>query len=104
MSETAPTPMPYPSWRVDLGGAYTAWHDVSLGSDGGCTGVPSGLVNEALLKCCVENDLGGRDGQLLDCATDALPGVPVVLVSLAIFIMALFRPLYNLLQRWGWVK
>lgn len=99
MADLAPTPMPYPSWRV-----VEPKHDVSLGSDDGCTGLPPGFVTPELLRCCVEHDAGGRDGVLLDCANDALPGVPVVLVCLAIFLMALFRPLYNQLQKWGWVR
>jgi hypothetical protein len=96
---------PVPALRLDrLSDDGAAWHDVSLGGDGGCTGLPSGLVNEALLKCCVEHDAGGRDGALLDCSTDALPGVPAAIICLVIFLMALLRPVYNQLQRWGWVK
>lgn len=90
LTDAAPQPAPYPSVRVELG------------SDGQCTGVPG--VNPATTACCVEHDAGGSDGRLLDCAVDANPGIPAAIICGAIFLMALLRPAYNQLQRWGWVK
>lgn len=98
MNDVAPTPAPRPDWLDGLN------DPAQYPGDGGCTGIPSGWVNPELLKCCTEHDAGGRDGVLLDCATDALDGLPIALVCFAVFLMTLLRPLYNRLQRWGWVK
>lgn len=92
----APTPMPRPDWYPPV--------DVSLGSDGGCTGFPSGLGAWDWSACCVAHDGGASDGWLLDCITTSAPGLPAALVVFAVFLMAAFRPLYNMLQRWGWVR
>jgi hypothetical protein len=89
----APNTLPRPSWRLN---------DVSLGSDEGCTGFPDRLGPWDWSACCLSHDAGGTDGMLLDCLVNATPGVPAVLCVLAVFLMALFRPVYNLGQRWGW--
>jgi len=78
--------------------------DVSLGSDGQCTGFPGGV--EAFKwdwsACCSLHDVGASDGTLVDCVVSAAPGLPAVVVLAAVTLMALFRPLYNVGQRWGW--
>lgn len=63
----------------------------------GCTGFWLAEWVWPIHQCCVEHDLGGTDGVLLDCLINA--GVPAVLAALGIFGMAFWRPLYEL-----WLK
>lgn len=78
--------------------------DVSLGSDGGCTGFPSGAFGLEWGHCCLQHDLGGSDGALLDCLQAAVPTWAWPLAAIAVATMVLWRPAYNWLQRRGWVK
>lgn len=78
--------------------------DVSLGSDGACTAFPGGLFGLDWTHCCIVHDLGGTDGQLLDCLQSVVPTWAWPLVAFVVAIMVLFRPVYNWLQRQGWVK
>lgn len=78
--------------------------DVSLGSDGACTGFPSGIGDWDWSACCLAHDAGGTDGQLVDCIAQAASGLPIVVILAAVSVMALFRPVYNLGQRWRWWK
>lgn len=75
-----------------------------ISADGRCTGFPNGIGNWDWSHCCTVHDLGGTDGQLIDCITAATPGLPVVFIIAAVALMALYRPVYNLGQRWGWWK
>ena len=83
--------------------------DISLGSDGQCTGVQP-LVNllpwrDALTACCFQHDLGATDGWFFNCINDAIPYVwgPTI-GGLFIGGVVIFRPIYNWLQRKGWAK
>ncbi len=78
--------------------------DVPLGSDGHCTGFPDSLGPWNWHECCLAHDAGGSDGQLLDCISSHVPTWAEVIVILCIALMALFRPIYNWLQRRHWVK
>lgn len=78
--------------------------DASLGADGRCTGFPNGLGRWNWSHCCVEHDAGGSDGGLLDCLLGAVPGWAWPLCGLGVTLMIACRPIYNVLQRWGWVK
>lgn len=69
----------------------------------GCTGFPDSFLGRDLSQCCAVHDTGGSDGGLLDCldgqfANDYWLGLVIVL---CVFIMRIFRPVYNLLQRFG---
>lgn len=88
---SAPVPLPYPIERLN---------DVSLGSDGGCTGFPSGIGKWDWSSCCTLHDAGGLDGQLVDCIAANAPGLPIAVILAAVTLMALGRPFYNLGQRW----
>lgn len=82
--------------------------DVSLGSDGGCTGL-QWLVNltpwrDAISACCTGHDGGQSDGWLLDCLQHGVPLWAWPLVAFAVAVMVLWRPVYNWLQRKGWAK
>jgi len=46
----------------------------------------------------------GSDGRLATCLLERTPVAATPLVFLACAVMAGCRPIYNLLQRWGWVK
>lgn len=66
----------------------------------GCTGFM--WVHSALpgsFECCVEHDLGGSDGTLLDCLMATSPGWVWPLIVLGILLMVVFRPFYHWLQR-----
>lgn len=77
---------------------------VIIPSDGRCTGFPNGVGAWDWSNCCVIHDGGGSDGALVDCIAEATPGLPIVFILAAVALMALFRPVYNLCQRWGWAK
>lgn len=75
--------------------------DVSLGSDGRCTGFPSGFLKWNWSACCTVHDAGGTDGQLMSCLLDNTPMLAMPVVCLAGCVMGLCRPIYNVGQRWG---
>ena len=80
-------------------------HDISLGSDGGCTGFGwAQWLFPKIGQCCSVHDAGGSDGALLDCLQMNLPAWAWVPAALGVAGMILFRPLYNLMQLKGWVK
>lgn len=81
-----------------------AMTDVSLGSDGVCTGFPDSAFGFDWSACCLAHDLGSTDGMLLDCLQSSVPPWAWPAVGFAITIMIFWRPVYNLLQRWGWLK
>ena len=71
--------------------------------DGGCTGF--GWVESLWPRtnaCCLEHDLGGSDGQLLDCLMAVLPPWAWAVCAFGVFLMVLFRPIYVFGQRRGW--
>ena len=79
---------------MDLG------HDAAGVSDG-CTGVP--FFHDlwaGAYECCVEHDLGGSDGVLLDCWQAA--DVPLAFAAFAILVMIILRPVYHWLRDRGW--
>lgn len=78
--------------------------DVSLGSDGGCTGFPDGMFGLDWSACCALHDAGGGDGALLDCLQQTVPTWAWPLAGIAVAAMITARPIYNWLQRKGWVK
>jgi hypothetical protein len=79
--------------------------DPSLGNDGGCSGFQwAERLFKGINACCVEHDLGGTDGQLLDCLLNTTPGWAWGFVGLAVTAMIVVRPLYMHGQRQGWWK
>ena len=79
--------------------------DVSLGSDGGCTGFGwAEALFPRISACCAVHDVGGTDGTLLDCLQQALPTWAWAPAAVAVALMVLYRPVYNWLQRQGWLK
>lgn len=78
---------------------------MNLGSDGRCTGFEwAEWLFQGINACCNIHDLGATDGQLLDCLLGTTPTWAWFFVGLAVAAMILLRPIYNMLQRWGWVK
>jgi hypothetical protein len=71
----------------------------------GCTAMPDGIGAPVCRECCALHDAGGSDGALLDCVTlaarDAGYEAAAPLIALAVAVMVLLRPVYNLGQRWG---
>ena len=69
----------------------------------GCTGFPDQIGEKDLTYCCGVHDLGGSDGQLLDCLTalDPTSWIWIMLVTFGVLIMRMFKPIYNFLQRVG---
>lgn len=78
--------------------------DVTLGSDGHCTGFPDGIGPWNWQACCMVHDEGGSDGRLLDCIAGTVPSWAEIIVVIAIGGMVFFRPLYNVLQKLRIVK
>lgn len=78
--------------------------DVSLGSDGRCTGFPNSFLKWDWSVCCQVHDLGGSDGDLAKCILERTPVAATPLVFFSLALMAFCRPIYNLLQRAGLVK
>lgn len=73
--------------------------------DGGCTGF--GWVERLwpnATACCLDHDLGGSDGQLLDCLMGVLPPWAWAACAFGVAVMVLFRPVYVFGQRQGWWK
>lgn len=78
--------------------------DVSLGADGRCTGFPNGLGRWQWGQCCAAHDLGGSDADLFGCLLSAIPTAAGPLAAFGVGLMMAARPIYNQLQRWGWVE
>jgi hypothetical protein len=79
------------------------------GSDGRCTGFPNGIGQWNWSTCCAVHDAEGvagaaSDGRLATCLLENTPVAATPLVFLACAVMAGCRPIYNALQRWGWVR
>lgn len=53
----------------------------------------------AARQCCVEHDLGGSNGQLLDCLQSVLPHWAYVFAAFFVALMILVRPIYRWLTR-----
>jgi len=75
-----------------------------LGADGRCTGFPNGLGRWQWGHCCVEHDAGGSDVDLFGCLLKAVPIAAGPLAAFGVGLMMSARPIYNQLQRWGWVR
>lgn len=71
----------------------------------GCTGFPDQLGAKDLRACCGVHDDGGTDGALIDClqALDPTSFLWCLGVLLAVVLMHIGRPIYNLAQRLGWL-
>lgn len=94
-------------WTLAPEGATTmtfSLTDVSLGSDGRCTGFPNGIGRWNWTECCQVHDLGGSDIELASCLLERTPIAATPLVFFSVGLMALCRPLYNWLQKKGLVK
>lgn len=78
--------------------------DVSLGADGRCTGFPNGIGRWQWGACCSAHDLGGTDVELVTCLVASVPAWAGPLCFGGVMLMGFCRPLYNVLQRWGWAK
>ena len=90
----------------DITPAQSVFHLVPppLGSDGTCTGFPSGFLNWNWKPCCVGHDAGASDGWLLDCLLKVVPPAAAPLAASGVTLMVLFRPIYNLGQKWKFWK
>lgn len=77
---------------MDTGDTTTVMSD-------GCTGFWWAEWIWPVHQCCVEHDLSGTDGLLLDCIASA--GVPSALAALAVLVMAILRPAYETILRLG---
>lgn len=78
-------------------------------SDGRCTGFPNGIGRWDWSTCCQIHDVQAvaspaSDGALATCLLEHTPLAATPLVFLCCALMAACRPVYNLLQRWGWVR
>lgn len=73
--------------------------------DGKCTGFGwAEWLFPQVNACCVEHDVGGSDGELLDCLFGVLPPWAWAFAAFGVALMVLFRPVYVWMQRNGWVK
>ena len=71
----------------------------------GCTGFPEKIGNKDISYCCTIHDLGGS-GQVLQNCLNAISPTElwwIMAVAVGVGLMKLFRPIYNLLQKWGWL-
>jgi hypothetical protein len=76
-----------------------------ISGDGGCTGFQwAERLFSGINACCVDHDMGGSDGALLDCLMAALPPWAWFFAGLSVSLMILLRPIYVWMQRRGWVK
>ena len=71
--------------------------DTAIGD--GCTGFQWLEPFFAIRTCCDVHDLGGTDGQLLDCLLQNTPEWSWALIGLCVALMLLLRPLYHLIKR-----
>lgn len=67
----------------------------------GCTGFQWLEPFFAIRACCDAHDMGGSDGQLLDCLMNNTPHWAWPLVGLCVTLMLLFRPILRLFQPKG---
>lgn len=67
----------------------------------GCTGFQFLEAFFPIRACCDVHDLGGTDGQLLDCLLSATPTWSWVIVGVCVTLMLLFRPLLRLVRPRG---
>jgi hypothetical protein len=79
-------------------------HEITLGSDGHCTGFPDGAFGLDWSKCCVEHDQGGSDQTLYTCIIGVVPTWADAIVWCCVCLMVAARPIYNEGQRKGWWK
>ena len=71
----------------------------------GCTGFWwAEWIFPAVSACCIQHDLGGSDGALLDCLMSALPAWAWAFAAFGVALMVLWRPVYEALQRLGLMK
>ena len=73
-------------------------------SDGHCTGFPDGLFGLDWTHCCIEHDMGGTDGRLIDCISNAVPSWAEAIVVLLVGLAVILRPIYVELHRLGLAK
>ncbi|GLQ09253.1 hypothetical protein GCM10007913_11850 [Devosia yakushimensis] len=64
----------------------------------GCTGFQWLEAHFPIRACCDVHDAGGSDGTLLDCLAAATPDWALPIVVLCVFLMVVFRPLYQWLK------
>lgn len=70
-----------------------------------CTGFQwAEAIFPAIRSCCAVHDVGGTDGALLDCLQDGLPAWAWALAAFGVAFMVFLRPIYNWMQRKGWLK
>ena len=71
----------------------------------GCTGfwLVQGIF-PSITACCSIHDMGGTDGMLLDCLQHGLPSWAWAISAACVAAMVALRPIYNWMQRRGWVK
>jgi hypothetical protein len=79
------------------------------GSDGRCTGFLNGIGRWDWSSCCRVHDVQAvaspaSDGALALCLLESTPSWATPLVFLSCALMAFCRPIYNVLQRWGWAR
>lgn len=67
----------------------------------GCTGFQWVERLFPVRQCCEIHDLGGSDGQLLDCLLGVTPEWTWPVVGACVAMMLLFRPLYRLFKNKG---
>lgn len=66
----------------------------------GCTGFQwAEWLFPAVRQCCFGHDLGGSNGQLLDCLQAVLPPWAYAVAAFCVALMILFRPIYRALKR-----
>lgn len=64
--------------------------------DAGCTGFQwAELIWPGIRTCCIDHDLGGSDGALLDCLLTFLPGWTGPLAAIGVALMLVARPIYE---------
>lgn len=83
---------------------YGPRFDPAFPGDMACTGFPNGIGSLSWLNCCIAHDLGSTDWELFTCVASVTPDYLDWLVGLAVLLMITFRPVYNWMQRRGWVK
>ena len=76
----------------------TGTHPVS----DGCTGFWwAEEAFDGVRECCVDHDMGGTDGTLLDCLLVILPMWAWAPAAFCVALMILFRPVYHRIKRIG---
>lgn len=68
----------------------------------GCTGFQwAEWLFPPISQCCAAHDLGGTDGQLLDCLMAQLPEWAWAPAAFCVALMILLRPIYRLFKAKG---